>query len=128
MPARLSVLGPCLILPALYPSTSPSTLPKVRQSAPHLEFLLTHLDLGARLAVYAPATRELLSEVEGVVKENYNANEAGLHRKEGHYRAEMVRLQGAMALDLKTHKWLEEEHVKVLEELGVAIEAAFHLG
>src|SRR6202023_2595565 len=97
MPARLSVLGPCLILPALYPSTSPSTLLKVHQSAPHLELLLTHLDPGARLAVYAPATRELLSEVKGIIKENYNANEAGLRRKEGHYRAEMVRLQGAMA-------------------------------
>lgn len=71
---------------------------------PCLELTLSNLDTGACLAVYAPATHELLSEVESIVKENYNMNEARLCHKEGHYCAEMVCLQGAMALDLKTHQ------------------------
>lgn len=77
--------------------------------------------LGARLTIYAPANRALVNQAETLVKDNYNANEAGLRRKEGDYRAELVRLQGTIAYNLQSHKWLEEQHLKVLDELENAV-------
>jgi hypothetical protein len=73
--------------------------------------------------VYGPASRGLLSEAEALMSENYHVNEAGLRRKEGDYRAELVRLQGTLSYTLKAHKMLEAEHYKVLTELGEAAQA-----
>ena len=74
--------------------------------------------------VYGPSSRTLLSEADTIVAENYNANKAGLRRKEGDYHAELVHLQGTLSYTLKAHKMLEEEHLTVLEELGAAVQAA----
>lgn len=79
---------------------------------------MTTVCLGAYLSVHGAPSRALMSEAASLVAENLTANEAGLRRKENDYRAEMVRIQGTVSYNLKYHKILEEEHSKILEQLG----------